>query len=497
MNKDEIRTRFAPSPTGELHIGGARTALFNFLFARHPSTSSGQAGKIILRIEDTDQKRFVPGAQERLMESLKWLGINFDEGPMISQKSTSPRVDQYGPYIQSQRMEIYQKYAKELIENGAAYYCFCSPERLDKMREAQAKNNMYDRTCLQLTKEQIKEKLAQKKPYVIRLKVPSSGKIVFNDLIRGKIEINCLTIDDQILMKSDGLPTYHLANVVDDHLMKISHVLHAEEWLPSTPKHILLYRAFGWSPPLFGHIPLVLAPDKSKLSKRHGAVSVEEFRKLGYLPEALVNYIALLGWNPKDNREFFTIAELIKEFDIAKINKAGAIFDIEKLNHFNAHYINKLTNDNLIDLINQISDIKYQNDKLNIKIDKIITIIKSRMVKLTDFNELAKPFLQELKYKPELLIFKKSTKEATLKGLQLTTYNLQLTTKWDKIENLNKILLDIVKSGQLSNGDVFWPVRVALSGLEKSPSPTEMLWVLGKEESLARINKAIILLNNF
>ncbi|MCL5795610.1 MAG: glutamate--tRNA ligase [Patescibacteria group bacterium] len=454
-----------------MHIGGARTALFNFLFAHH------NKGKIILRIEDTDQKRFVKGAQERLIESLKWLGIYFDDGP----------------YIQSQRIEIYQKYAQELVEKGAAYYCFCSPERLDKMREMQAKNKqapMYDRTCLQLTKEQIKEKLAQKIPYVIRLKVPSLGKVVFNDLIRGKIEIDNSTIDDQVLMKSDGLPTYHLANVVDFYLMQISHVFRGEEWLPSTPKHILIYQAFGWLPPQFGHIPLILASDKSKLSKRHGAVSVEEFKKLGYLPEALVNCIALLGWNPKDNRELFTLTELIKEFDITKINKAGAIFDIEKLNYFNKHYINKMDNKTLI------SKLKTQNSKFQHKtqnLDKIITVIKSRMVKLTDFAELAKPFLQELKYNPELLIFKKSTKEATIKGLKFTTYNLQLTTsaKWNKIENLNKILLDTVKSGQFSNGDIFWPVRVALSGLEKSPSPTEMLWVLGKEESLKRIKKAI------
>ncbi len=499
-NKTEksVRVRFAPSPTGELHIGGARTALFNFLFAKH------NKGKIILRIEDTDQKRYVEGSIERLLESLNWLGIKFDEGLIASGKSTSPRVEkgEFGPYTQSKRTEIYKKYAQELIDGGHAYYCFCSEDRLKKMREeqmAKKQSPMYDRTCLKLTKEQIKEKLANNEPYVIRLKVPNSGKVVFNDLIRGKVEIDNATIDDQVLLKSDGMPTYQLANVIDDHLMQISHVLRAEEWLPSTPKHILLYKAFGWQPPEFGHIPLVLAPDKSKLSKRHGAVSVEEFRRLGYLPEALVNYIAFLGWNPKDNREFFTLDELAKEFDINKINKAGAVFDIEKLNYFNGHYINKLSDDNLLC---QMSNVKCQSHSLNVKSDKkiiarIISIVKSRMTKLSDFSQLAKPFLEEIKYKPELLIFRKSTKESTLKGLELTTYGLQLITsaQWENIDNLNNALLKIVQDNGLTNGDVFWPVRVALSGLEKSPSPAEMLWVLGKSESVKRIKKAIELLN--
>lgn len=482
-NKTEksVRVRFAPSPTGELHIGGARTALFNFLFAKH------NHGKIILRIEDTDQKRYVKGSVGRLLESLSWLNIEFDEGPMISGKSASPRVEngEFGPYTQSKRVEIYKKYAQELIDGSHAYYCFCSEDRLKKMREkqmAKKQSPMYDRTCLQLTKEQIKEKLTKNEPYVIRLKVPNSGKIIFNDLIRGKVEIDNATIDDQVLLKSDGMPTYQLANVIDDHLMQISHVLRAEEWLPSTPKHILLYRAFGWQPPEFGHIPLVLATDKSKLSKRHGAVSVEEFRKLGYLPEALVNYIAFLGWNPKDNREFFTLEELIKEFDISKINKAGAIFDIEKLNYFNGYYIKKIPDEVVAK---------------NFKIDtKIAHIIKPRMNTFTVPASLIEPFKKKIQYKPELLIFKKSTKESTLKGLELTAYGLQLITsaQWENIENLNNILLKVVKDNSLTNGDVFWPVRVALSGLEKSPSPAEMLWVLGKSESLLRMKKAVTLL---
>jgi len=525
-NKKTIRVRFAPSPTGELHIGGARTALFNFLFARH------NKGKIILRIEDTDAKRYVPGSVERLIDNLNWLGIEFDEYPILKEifndqfpiskqirnsksktinencKPASPTgglkiensCGRYGPYIQSQRLGIYQEYAQKLVEDGKAYYCFCSEERLKKMREKQFKNKqapMYDRTCADLTQENIKKYLNEKKPYVIRMKVPYSGSVIFEDLIRGRIEIDNSTIDDQILIKSDGMPTYHLANVIDDHLMEITHILRAEEWLPSTPKHIILYQAFGWEIPCFGHIPLVLAKDKSKLSKRHGAVSVEEFKKLGYLPEALINYIALIGWNPKNEKEFFIKKELIEEFDIKKVNKAGAVFDIEKLNYFNGHYLRSLSDDELYRLIIQNAKIKVQNDNAKFKVKRIIKIIKSRMIKLSDFKDLSKMFFEEPKYKSNLLIFKKSTKESTIKGLELSTHNFQLATSfdWESINKLNEILLRTVKNKSLSNGDVFWPVRVALSGMENSPSPAELLWAIGKEESLKRIEKSLTILS--
>lgn len=464
----EVRVRFAPSPTGELHIGGARTALFNFLFASHNN------GKIILRIEDTDAKRAVPGAADRLIESLKWLGIEFNESVQKGGK--------FGPYIQSQRLGIYQEYAQHLVEDGAAYYCFCTEERLKKMRAGQMKENkppMYDRTCINLTPDEIKANLDAKKQYVIRMKVPYSGITEFDDLIRGHVEIDNSTIDDQILMKSDGMPTYHLANVVDDHLMEISHVLRAEEWLPSTPKHLILYKAFGWTPPVYAHLSMVLAPDHSKLSKRYGAVSIEEFRHSGYLPEAIINYIALLGWNPKTEQELFSLKELIAEFDITNVNKAGAIFDIEKLNYFNGLYIRQMEDSKLAKMLN-ISE-------------KIVHIIKERLTKLSDFEDLTQYFKKLPKYEANLLIFKKSTKSSTLKGLQLSVDSLQLLgqSKWEKSDVLNEILLKVVTDNKLSNGDVFWPVRVALSGLEKSPSPVELLWVLGRNESLKRINNAI------
>jgi glutamyl-tRNA synthetase len=518
----KTRVRFAPSPTGELHIGSVRTALFDFLLARHNN------GKNILRIEDTDAKRYVPGSVERMVENLNWLGIEFDEHPIlekisnvkfpISNKIQNPKskiknnitenencemkiensCGKYGPYIQSERLGIYQEYAMKLVEDGNAYYCFCSEERLKKMREDQEKKKiapMYDRKCVGLTKEEIEKNLKAKKPYVIRMKVPYSGVTEFEDLIRGSISIDNSNIDDQILVKSDGMPTYHLANVVDDHLMEITHVIRGEEWLPSTPKHILLYQAFNWAQPKYAHLPLVLAPDKSKLSKRHGTVSIEEFRKSGYLPEALINYIALLGWNPKTEKEFFTLHELIKEFDISKVNKSGAVFDIEKLNYFNQQYIKSKTNEELFSIISNFQfPISNKFSKFNFKkLKKIIAVIKERMIKLTDFEVLSKMFFEEIKYEASQLIFKKSTKSSTLKGLQLTAHSLQLTASqdWESVDKINGVLLEVVNKNDLTNGDVFWPIRFALSGVDKSPSPPELLWALGKTDSLERINNAI------
>lgn len=524
----KVRVRFAPSPTGEVHIGSARTALFNYLFAKHNN------GKIILRIEDTDQKRFVAGAVERLIKAMEWLGMTFDEGPQLLKRvvenpntkiqisnkiqNLNSKIENYkpclpagrlktenlcsygtyGPYIQSERLGIYQEYAQKLVEDGHAYYCFCSEDRLKDMREKQIKSKqapMYDRKCLNLSVTEKQKNIKTKKPYVMRLKVPEGGKTVFTDLIRGYVEFDNVNLDDQVLIKSDGMPTYHLANVVDDHLMNITHVLRAEEWLPSTPKHIILYDAFGWEIPEFGHISLVLAPDKSKLSKRHGATSIEEFRECGYLPEALVNYISLLGWNPKDNREFFNLQELIKEFEITKVNKAGGIFDLDKLDYFNKYYLHNKTVDEVYDLIMQNPPPMTKKEIILNK--RIITVIKERMVKLNDFEELVKPFVPNKKYSPDLLIFKKSTKQSTLKGLSLIAYRLSQISEldWESIEKLNQNLLDVVEENNLTNGDVFWPVRVALSGLEKSPSPIEMLWVLGKKESLIRLQKGIKILS--
>ncbi|HAX61975.1 MAG TPA: glutamate--tRNA ligase [Elusimicrobia bacterium] len=316
-----VRVRFAPSPTGFLHIGGLRTALYNYLFARHNN------GKFLIRIEDTDRTRMVSGAIEKLFEILKWCGLNYDEEPVI----------------QSARLEIYKKYVNELLEKDLAYRCFCTSERLEEMRKLQIAKKQppkYDGLCLKLSKDD-SEKLSKEKPYTIRMKMPQD-EIKFNDIIRGEIKFHGSLIDDQIILKSDGYPTYHLANVVDDHLMEISHVIRGEEWLSSTPKHIILYKYLGWTPPQFAHLPLLLNPDKSKLSKRQSDVAVEDYRDKGYLPEALLNYVALLGWSTEDSQQIFESSELIEKFTLERCGKSGAIFDAQKLLWLNGEYIRKM-----------------------------------------------------------------------------------------------------------------------------------------------------------
>ncbi|MEK6553252.1 MAG: glutamate--tRNA ligase, partial [Bacteroidota bacterium] len=317
-----VRVRFAPSPTGYLHVGGLRTALYNYLFARKNN------GKFVLRIEDTDRNRYVEGAVKNLISALKWCGLDFDEGPETGGK--------FGPYLQSQRLDIYQKYIQELIVKGDAYYCFCTHERLEALKEEQQKQKLpqakYDKHCLSLSKSKIEENLANKIPFVVRLNVVPNQKIIFDDIVRSRVEFESNNVDDQVLIKSDGYPTYHFANVVDDHLMEISHVIRGEEWLSSTPKHVLLYDSFGWERPIFAHLPLLLNPDRSKLSKRQGDVAVEDYRAKGFLKEALVNFVALLGWNAGDDKEFYLMNELIKNFSLERVNKSGAVFDLEKLN---------------------------------------------------------------------------------------------------------------------------------------------------------------------
>jgi glutamyl-tRNA synthetase len=304
-DKTPPRVRFAPSPTGFLHVGGLRTALYNFLYARR------NGGTFILRIEDTDRSRYVEGAVESLIGILRWAGLDFDEGP--------EKEGSVGPYLQSQRLEIYGSHVDQLLSSGSAYRCFCTPQRIEEIRRQREKLKMtpkYDRHCLALTKQEIAENLDRKLPFVVRMRIPDGTVIQFHDLIRGEVEIAAEILDDQVLMKSDGYPTYHLANVVDDHLMRVSHVIRGEEWLPSTPKHVLLYSSFGWGLPIFAHLPLLLNPDRSKLSKRQGDVAVEEFKANGYLKEALINFVALLGWNPGTEREIFLLEDLINEFSL-------------------------------------------------------------------------------------------------------------------------------------------------------------------------------------
>lgn len=481
-SKPKVRTRFAPSPTGWLHIGGLRTALYNYLFAKQ------NKGNFILRIEDTDRERLVPGAKKSLASILKSFKLNYDEGFDIG--------GNFGPYIQSQRLEIYQKYAKKLIETKQAYYCFCSNERLEKLRKEQKQKKLppkYDRHCLNLSPTEIKKKLDSGAKFVIRLKIPE-GETKFNDLIRGEIKINNEILDDQILIKSDGYPTYHLAVVIDDHLMKISHVIRGEEWIPSTPKHIILYDAFKWPKPKFAHLPLLLNPDKSKLSKRQGDVAVENYLQKGYLPEALLNFIALLGWNPGDNQEIFSLTELEKRFRLEKVQKAGAIFDLIKLNWMNSQYIKKADNDYLVKKalpflknIENFSESKYD-------LKQIINLFKERLNYLQELTSKAQFIYKIHDYDPNILIFKKSNKEITIKALTTALKVLEKITDFTS-ETLRLVYDKEREVAGLSRAEMFWPMRVAITGQEKSPDVFDIIHILGKKETKNRFKNALDKLN--
>ena len=377
----KIRTRFAPSPTGFVHIGSLRTALFSFLFARHND------GVHILRVEDTDQNRLVEGSMENLLRVMHAMGVEFDEGYYLGDGGHIAERGEKGPYLQSKRLDLYKKHAEQLIENGHAYYCFCDETRIDELRKEQIalkKPPMYDRHCRNLSAEQIvakqNELSANGKSPVVRQAIPLEGQTIVPDLIYGDVTYDHTVLDDQVLLKSDGFPTYHLAVVVDDHLMEISHVIRGEEWIPSTPKHILLYQAFGWEPTKFAHLPLILNPDRSKLSKRQGDVSVEDFQNKGYLKEALLNFVAFLGWNPKTEQEIFSLNELIEQFDLSKVNNSGAVLDVNKLDWINGLYIRKLGVGELSDLLMPY----WEGAGLLSKRDEKITI--TRLQKETDKN---------------------------------------------------------------------------------------------------------------
>ncbi len=519
----KIRTRFAPSPTGMLHVGSLRTALYNYLFAKH------NKGDFILRIEDTDKARFVKGSLESLIKVLNLTGLKYSEGVFIDNDGKTPQKGDFGPYIQSERLEIYRKYVDELIKNDYAYFCFCSQERLEKMRKDQQAKKMapmYDGKCKGLGKTEI-EKLLNKKDqrtskYVVRLKIPKDGFTEFKDLIYGKIRIENKIIDDQVLMKSDGYPTYHLANVIDDHLMEISHIIRGEEWLPSTPKHILLYKAFGWDIPEFAHLPLLLNPDKSKLSKRQGDVAVEDYLKKGYLPEALLNFILLLGWNPKTEEEIFSLDEMIKRFDLSGVNKTGAIFNVEKLDWINGAYIREMDLGRLTELcvpylveaglIRKVSSIKYQvlstGDEVDFEyLKKVVAIEQERMKKLSDIVELTKYFfispslspspsppadIPDMEYDTALLKWKKMSFEEVENNLELIYKELEKIDEEDFVKNnLEKVLRGLMEREGIKTGELLWPLRVALTGLKGSPGPFEVGEVLGKEKVLGRIEFAI------
>jgi glutamyl-tRNA synthetase len=482
-----VKTRYAPSPTGYLHLGGLRTALYNYLFARK------HGGVFMLRIEDTDRTRYVPGAVESLINTLNRVGLAYDEGP-IMEWNTVVHKGANGPYIQSERLKIYKTHANALLENGNAYYCFCSADRLASLRTQQELAKLptkYDRACPNLSKDEIQAKLSANEPHVIRLKMPD-GATTFTDMIRGSITIKNAEVDDQVLLKSDGYPTYHLANVVDDHLMGTTHVIRGEEWLSSVPKHVALYRAFGWDLPAFAHLPLILNPDRSKLSKRQGDVAVEDYLAKGYLPEALINFVALLGFNPKADQELYTLHELTESFEIEKVNKSGAVFMREKLDWMNGEYIRKMSPTQLRDrLLPFVSAAGKTIDEQ--QLGKICAVERERLVLLADVVDKVDVYLALPEYPGSLLIWKKSSKEDALQ--QLTNVEKAISAlpdeTFDSVKLLETSIRRYIEENGLQNGNVLWPLRVALSGASASPSPFELLWVLGREEALRRVATAI------
>lgn len=494
--KSKVRTRFAPSPTGYVHLGNLRSALYEYLFAKN------QGGVFFLRIEDTDQTREVEGAVDNLLKTLKIVGIEPEEGLFMTSDGKVAEKGHFGPYTQSQRLDLYQKYAQKLIDDGHGYYCFCSPERLANLREEQEKAKKptrYDGLCRNLTMDEAKARIAKGEKYVIRMKMPENQEIEFEDMVRGKVKFNTRELDDQVLLKADGFPTYHLAHVVDDHLMETTHVIRGEEWLPSTPKHLVLFKFFDWEPPKYAHLSMILNADKTKLSKRQGDVTVEDYLAKGYLPEALVNYIALLGWNPGTEQEIFSMDELIKKFSLDKVHKAGAVFDVKKLDWMNGEYIKKMDLKKFMELAKPYLERNIGKDLKNIaerELEKIYKIEKQRIFKLSEIGEGIKfAFVDKLEYDPQMLVWKKSDKETAAKNLGLLQTELSSYSESDWMaEKLEEKIINFVKANNLTNGEVLWPMRVALTGQEKSPTPFEVAEILGKEKTLQRVSEAIELL---
>jgi glutamyl-tRNA synthetase len=507
MNQQEVRVRFAPSPTGGLHIGGVRTALYNYLFAKKHN------GKFIIRIEDTDQKRFVPGAEEYIYEALEWLGLLPDESPKVG--------GPYGPYRQSERKEMYRQYVEQLIEKGHAYYAFDTEEELEAMRErlvaAKSKNPSYNaisrmsmKNSLTLPPEEVKARIEAGEPYVIRMKVPHKKEIRFKDHIRGWVVVHASALDDKVLLKSDGMPTYHLANIVDDHLMKITHVIRGEEWLPSAPIHVLLYEFFGWQPPEFAHLPLILRPDgNGKLSKRvadqlgfpifpltwtdqEGNVSVG-YRERGFLPEAIINFLALLGWHPSDNRELFTLEELIQEFSLERITKSGARFDFEKAKWFNQQYLRQKSGEELLPFffegLEQAKVGISTDDIAKEKAIRICELMKERITFPKDIWEEASFFFVAPAAFDEQAVAKRWNEQAA-RLLKTYAEKLQTTDAPDGTA-MEQLLGKLAEAEGVKVGKVMPALRLALTGQMAGPDLVEIMDILGKEEVVKRLLHAL------
>jgi glutamyl-tRNA synthetase len=476
---ETVRTRIAPSPTGDPHVGTAYVALFNYAWARK------NGGRFILRIEDTDRERSSPASERMIFEALHWLGLDWDEGPDVG--------GPFGPYRQSERFQLYREHAERLVAEGAAYPCFCTRERLEALREEQRRAKVahalgYDGHCRTLSPEEGRRRRAGGEPHVIRLAMPRAGETVVADLLRGDLSFDNTLVDDQVLIKSDGYPTYHLANVVDDHLMAITHVVRAEEWISSLPKHAQLYRAFGWEPPVFCHLPLLRNPDKSKISKRKNPVSLNYYRRAGYLPEALLNFLALQGWAIAEDREEFTLEEFIASFELSKVTLGGPVFDLEKLTWMNGKYIRKLTAPQLLERLR--ADLLSDSYLL-----EVLGLVHERVEKLEDFVEYSRFFfVGELEYDAEAmgkLVAKRHTAAQTAQALdRLLEENLDQLLDWrpDRIEETMRAFCD---ANGWKTSELFMPVRVAVTGKAATPPLFETMAVLGKEICRRRLRRAV------
>jgi len=479
-----IRTRFPPSPTGDPHVGNIRTALFAWLFARHND------GVFIVRIEDTDVVRKVEGSVEVILESLRWLGLDWDEGPEVG--------GDHGPYFQSQRLGLYQEAARRLVEQGDAYYCYCSPQRLEEMRAEQVKQKRppgYDRRCRELSEEERQKKEKEGITPVVRFKTPLTGQTRFHDIIWGDVTFENSNLEDLVLLKSDGFPTYHLANIVDDHAMEVTHVLRAEEWISSTPCHVLLYGAMDYQPPEFAHLPMLLGTDRSKLGKRHGSVSITEFRDQGYLPEAMVNFLALLGWSLDDKTEFMTQQELIDNFTLERVSKTAASFNQEKLDWMNGVYIRSLDPEDFLQrslpFLEKYLPLEVARPLSVDYIRQIMPLIQERVKTLAGVPELTRFFFTDrLEYETDLLITKGTTLNSTRHALGVARQRLVELPTFDT-ESLEGMLRPLAVELELKTGQLFGALRTAVTGQAAAPPLFQTMAVLGSDICLERINRAL------
>ncbi|MEW6407756.1 MAG: glutamate--tRNA ligase [Patescibacteria group bacterium] len=525
---NQIRTRIAPSPTGNLHLGTARAALFNYLFAKKHD------GKFILRIEDTDLERSDPRFEKDILEGLRWLGITWDEGPInptqpplkIRGGKEGLYIGKFGPYRQSERIETYKKYLQKLLDENKAYYCFCAESELEKERESQKTVGAppkYSGKCANLGAQELKDLKKQGKKSVIRFRIPKNRKVKFKDLIRGDLEFDSNLIGDIVIAKDLNTPLYNFAVVIDDYLMQISHIIRGEDHISNTPKQILMQEALGFPTLEFAHLPLILGPDRTKLSKRHGATSLNEYKKTGYLPEAMLNFMAFLGWNPKTKKEVFSKEELVAEFALTGVGKSGAIFNIERLDWINGLYVRRMGIDKLTELcvpylveagyIQKIPNSKFQipnkfqiqnykmiktDKKISFKdLEKVIALEQERIKKLSEIPKVLDfYFKKDIEYEPDLLIWKKTDKNKIRKNLEILQKFLESLPEKDfEKKNLEKKIKNLIAKEKMGVGEALWPVRVALSGKQGSPGPFEIIEVLKKERTLDRIRGAILKLS--